>query len=121
MIRTFTITAPLTQLTGDEAVATLQAAGDKLRRLYTHFVRCQARVQDGQLTLALTVSSRDQWSCSATARKIGTNLLLRVKIPADTATMQLTATAPPATTLTKEQGRGYRKPKGHLNNGAEAS
>lgn len=121
MIRTYTITAPLGQQHPEQVEATLQAAGDKLCRLYTGFGGCQVLADQGVLTLILKVSGRDQWACSRAARQIGTSMLLRVKIQSETASIQLTRTAPAATTLTKEQGRGHRKPKGHLNNTSQTS
>ncbi len=105
MIRIFTITAPLAGQDPEAACTVLADAMDKLRRLYPPLVEATALADRDVLTLKLRVSARDQWACSAAARKIGTNMLLRLKIPADQGQLQLVRTAPPATTLTKEQGR----------------
>lgn len=115
MIQTFTVTAPLGSIDGPSAVATLDAAADKLTRLYPGFREATAEACDGVLTMVLRVSGRDRWIVSAAARKIASNMLLRVKIPADTAAMQLTRTAPDAKTLTKGQGRSVTARSQRLN------
>lgn len=114
MIRIFTVTAPLAGADEAAAVATLQAAVDKLRRLYLPLISAEAAADQGVLTLTLRVSARDQWACFAAARKIGSNMLLRLKIPAQTATLELVGTMLPATTLTKERGRNLsgHRPRG---------
>lgn len=114
MIRIFTVTAPLAGKDPASAVATLQAATDKLRQLYAPLVSAEAVADQDVLTLTLRVSARDQWACFTAARKIATNMLLRVKIPTSAASLELTATARPATTLTKERGRNVsgHRPRG---------
>lgn len=114
MIRVFTITAPLGGQDPDAAVALLDDAFHKLRRLYMPLIEAQAMADQDVLTLHLRVSARDQWACFAAARKIGSNMLLRLKIPAETATLELVATMLPATTLTKERGRNLsgHRPRG---------
>lgn len=114
MIRIFAITAPLGGQDPQAAVALLDAAFDNLRRLYMPLIAAQAMADQDVLTLTLRVSARDQWACFAAARKIGSNMLLRLKIPAQTATLELVGTMLPATTLTKERGRNLsgHRPRG---------
>lgn len=114
MIRIYTITAPLSDEDPTAAVATVQNSADKLRRLYPPLITAQAVADQGVLTLTLRVSARDQWACSKAARKIGTNLLVRLKIPPEHGTLELAGTAPPATTLTAERGRNVsgHRPRG---------
>lgn len=109
MIRIFTVTTPLNDLDPDAAVAMLNEATDKLRRLYPPLIEAAARVQGQNLVLQLRVSARDQWACFAAARKIGTNMLLRLKVPAEQGRLELVGTVPPATTLSAERGRTIRK------------
>lgn len=112
MIRVYHLTAPLNGKDPQATFATLQTATNQLRRLYPAFLSFDAALNDETMILMLRISSRDQWACTAAARKIGTNMLLRVQIPADQGTLQLVGTEPPATTLTKERGRnvsGHRK------------
>lgn len=112
MIRVFTLTAPLGDKDPDTAVATLNAAADMLRRLYPAFLSAQGVADQNVLTLTLRISARDQFACITAARKIGTNMLLRVRIPADQGTLQLVGSEPSARSLTKERGRnvsGHRK------------
>lgn len=104
MIQIFTVTAPVD---GDAAaaVSTLAAAADKLTRLYPGLREAAVEASEGVLTLILRVSARDRWATSRAARKIASNMLLRVKIPASAASMELTKTMPSLKALTKEQGR----------------
>lgn len=117
MIRIFTVTAALNGRDPAATTATLEAAADKLARLYPALLGASVKAAGDTLTLSIRVSSRDQWSCSTAARKIGTNMLLRVKIPAEQGTLLLISTAPPATTLTKETGRNV---SGHRPRGLKA-
>lgn len=114
MIRIFTIVAPLAGRDEAAAVATLQAAMDRLRWLYPPLVSADTVADQGVLTLTLRVSARDQWACFRAARKIGTNMLLRLKIPAGHGKLELVDTAAPATTLSKERGRNVsgHRPRG---------
>lgn len=114
MIQTFTVTAPLGQTDPDAAVATLDAATDKLVRLYPHFRSAAVEASEGVLTVTLRVAARDRWRCSTVARKIGTNMLLRVGIAVESGAIELDRTAPAATTLTKERGRNV---SGHVPRG----
>lgn len=111
MIRIFTVTAPLAGQDSAAALKVLVEAMDKLRRLYPPLLEAVAAADQDVLTLKLRVSARDQWACFTAARKIGTNMLLRVKIPAQAGKLELVGTAPPATTLTNERGRNVRRPK----------
>lgn len=105
MIRIFTVTAPLGGVDPAAAVSTLDKATDMLTRLYPALRGAQAHAADGVLTLTIRVSSRDQWACTAAARKIGTNMLLRLKIPADQGKLELVRTVPSARSLTGAAGR----------------
>lgn len=114
MIQTFTVTAPLGQADPDAAVATLEGATEKLVRLYPHFRSAAVEASEGVLTVTLRVAAVDRWRCSAVARKIGTNMLLRAGIDVATGAIELVRTAPAATTLTKERGRNMtgHRPRG---------
>lgn len=114
MIQTFTVTAPLGDTNPEAAIATLNEATDKLARLYPHFRSAATRASEGVLTLTIRVAAVDRWRCSAAARKIGTNMLIRVGIPVESGTIELVRTAPAATTLTKERGRNMT---GHVPRG----
>lgn len=105
MIRIFTVTAPLQGQDPAAAGALLDAASEKLRRLYPPLIEANVHTDADVVTVTLRVSARDQWSCFSAARKIGTNMLLRLKIPAEAGVLELVGTAPSAKTLTKERGR----------------
>lgn len=105
MIQVFTVTAPLGERDPDGATATLQAAADKLTRLYPHLRGAAVQASEGVLTLTIRVAAMDRWRCSSTARKIGTNMLVRVGIPAGAGHLELVQTLPSARMLTKTQGR----------------
>lgn len=120
MIQVFTVTAPLGDINPDAATATLQAAADKLARLYPHLRSSAVAASEGVLTLTIRVSAMDRWRCSAVARKIGTNMLLRAGIPAEHGHIELTQTLPSVRALTKEQGRAPRRAKPHGPHGAAA-
>ena len=111
MIRIFAVTAPLSGQDPAAVLAVLADAIDRLRRLYPPLIEAVAVADQDVLTLTLRVSARDQWACCTAARKIGTNMLLRLKIPADQGKLELMGTAPPATTLGNERGRNAHRPR----------
>lgn len=114
MIRVFEVTAPLGDRDPQASVDMLHAATEMLRRLYMPLISFQAAAEKDVLTLTIRVSAKNQWACSGAARKIGSNLLLRLKIPAEQGTMQLVGTELPGSSLTAERGRNVsnHRPRG---------
>ncbi len=105
MIQVFTVTAPLGGLDADAVSATLQAAMDHLTHLHPSLREASVSGSEGLLTMVLRVSGRDRWATSQRARKIASSMLRRVRIPVESATLDLVRTPPNSHSLTRDQGR----------------
>jgi hypothetical protein len=113
MIQTFMVTAPLGQVDGDGATATLTAAMARVRHLHPALRAGSVAACDGELRMQLRVAGRTRWHSSGDARKIASSMLHRAGIDVSMARMELMQTAPSTVHLTKEQGRSVtpRGPK----------
>lgn len=105
MIHIFAVTAPLGDLDGGAVCATLQAATDALIHAHPALREASLRSSEGVLTMTLRVSGKDRWMTQRHARKIATSMLRRVRIPAESATLDLVRTPANTRSLTREQGR----------------
>lgn len=105
MIQTYEITAPLAGADGEALCASLTAQMDKLKSFYPALRSASVSSSEGLLRMQLRVSGCSRWHTSYAARRVGSSMLRRVKLPPEAGVMVLMDTAAGATSLTKEQGR----------------
>jgi hypothetical protein len=113
VIQIYIATAPLGQVDGDAAVATLNVAMDRVLHAHPNLRSASAAASEGVLTLTLRVAGRTRWHAQGDARKIATSMLRRVDLDVAGSKMELERTLPSANALTKVQGRSVtpRGPK----------
>lgn len=94
MMHIWRVEAPLGDVNGDAATATLSASMDRLIHLHPHLRSASVQASEGVLVLELRVTGRDRWAVAAHARKIGSRMLERVRIDVATAKMVFVARLP---------------------------
>jgi len=120
MIQIYVVTAPLGQVDGEAAVATLNTAMDRVTHAHPTLRSAAAAAAEGVLTLTLRVAGRTRWHAQGNARKIGSSMLRRIGVDIGSASMELERTLPSASALTKAQGRSVT-PRGPKLDSAAAS
>lgn len=109
MIQTFHIQAPLNPAANpDAAISSLTAYVERLQKNHPALQGARLEHSEGLLHIRLRVYAIDRWRAQRAARLIGSIMLRRIKINPGHGVMELEETAPPATRLTKAQGRVSR-------------